>query len=124
MTTILAAFEDHHAAHRAAVELAHAGIPRSDLHVEHDVKRLRGRNLSRSIGNDSVLGTAGRMFADLVQTNVNHHQMDVVTEALERSGAVVIARTSQPALADRAVMLLRAHGAFTVGMQAPADAPH
>src|SRR6476620_8340171 len=112
MTTILAAFEDRHAAHRAMVELAHAGFARDDLHVEHDVARLRATQHSRHIGNDSVLGSVGRMFADLVQTNVNHHQVDVVTDALERGASVLVARIANPAMADRATTLLREQGAY------------
>jgi hypothetical protein len=123
MTTILAAFNDITAAHTAAVQLKHAGFAGHDVQVEHDLARLRAMDRSRRVGNDSVLGTAGRMFADIIQTNVNHHQLDVVTEALERAACVVVARATEPALADQAVALLRAAGAFNVGVHKPADMP-
>jgi hypothetical protein len=36
---------------------------------------------------------------------------------------VVVARATEPALADQAVALLRAAGAFNVGVHKPADMP-
>jgi hypothetical protein len=124
MTTIVAAFEDRHAAHRALVELAHSGFSRDDLHVEHDVESLRASGGRRRPGTDTVLSSVGRMFADLVRTNVNHHQVDVVTDALERGASVLVARISDPTMTDREMTLRREAGAFKVGTHAAADVPH
>ena len=124
MTTVLAAFEKRIAADQALERLAKSGIPRDDLHVEHDFARLRNMKGSERIGNDSVLGSAGRMFADLVQTNVNHHQLDIVTEALERGATVLVARVTDPAKVDGVVKRLRVEGAYCVATRAAADHPH
>ena len=124
MTTVLAAFDKRLAADQALERLAKSGIPRDDLHVEHDFERLRNLRSSQRIGNDSVLGTAGRMFADLVRTNVDHHQVDIVTEALERGATVLVARAKDQAHAERVAALLRVEGAYSVATRAPADYPH
>jgi hypothetical protein len=123
MTTVLAAFDKRIAADQALERLAKSGIPRDDLHVEHDFERLRNLKGSQRMGNDSVLGSAGRMFADLVQTNVNHHQLDIVTEALERGATVLLARVTNPTQVDGLVARLRAEGAYSVATRAAADHP-
>jgi hypothetical protein len=123
MTTVLAAFDKRIAADQALERLAKSGIPRDDLHVEHDFERLRNIKGSQRMGNDSVLGSAGRMFADLVQTNVNHHQLDIVTEALEHGATVLVARVINPTQVDGLVARLRAEGAYSVATRAAADHP-
>jgi hypothetical protein len=123
MTTVLAAFDKRIAADQALERLAKSGIPRDDLHVEHDFARLRNMKGSQRIGNDSVLGLAGRMFADLVQTNVDHHHLDIVTEALERGATVLVVRVTNPTQVDGLVTRLRAEGAYSVGTRAAADHP-
>ncbi|GAC1527461.1 MAG: hypothetical protein NVS2B4_04830 [Ramlibacter sp.] len=124
MTTILAAFDKRLAADQALERLASSGIPRDDLHVEHDFERLRNLKGSQRIGHDSVLGSAGRMFADLVRTNVDHHQLDVATEALERGATVLVVRVTQPTQVDGLVARLRAEGAYNVSTRAAAEPPH
>jgi hypothetical protein len=124
MTTVLAAFDKRIAADQALEVLVKSGLPRDDLHVEHDFVRLRNLKGSQRIGNDSVLGSAGRMFADLVQTNVNHHQLDIVTEALERGATVLVARVTDPGRVDGVVARLRVEGAYSVATRAAADHPH
>jgi hypothetical protein len=124
MTTILAAFENGRIAHAALEQLAEAGVPRDDVHVESDLARLKGLDRSRTIGNDSVLGSIGRMFADLVRTNVDYHHVDLVTEAMERGATMLVARITDPALAQRAPALLRAAGAYDVGAHASAAPLH
>ena len=121
MSTILAAFDDRHAAQLALHRLAHEGIARDDLHIEHDLERLRtvGR-ARRQKGDDSLLGALGRVFGDLVSANVDHHHVDVVTEAMERGAIVLVARTPDQAMAERAAALLKESGAFSVGVQAAA----
>lgn len=114
MTTVLAAFDQRLAADQALDQLAAAGVPREDLQLEHDLERLKGMNESRKIGNDSVLGSAGRMFADLVQTNVDYHHVDLATEAVERGGTVLVARLADSSQAGRIVALLRQLGAYDV----------
>lgn len=123
MTTVLAAFDKRIAADQALERLAASGIPRDDLHVEHDFIRLRNTKGSDRIGNNSVLGSAGRMFADLVQTNVDHHHMDIVTEALERGATVLVVRVTNPTQVDGLVTRLRAEGAYNVATRAAAAQP-
>jgi hypothetical protein len=120
MTTILAAFDNEHIAQAAADQLAKAGVPRDDLHIESDLARVKAMDPHKDIGAHSVLGSAGRMFADLVRTNVDHHHVPVVTEALERGATVLVARTTEPSMADTAAALLRAAGAYDVSVQAAA----
>lgn len=122
MTTILAAFENGHAAQQAIAELAKAGVQFDDVHIESDLARLKHTDRSRSIGNDTVLGSIGRMFADLVRTNVDYHHVDIVTEAMERGATMLVARASDPSVVSRAPALLRKFGAYDVGTQ-PAAAP-
>jgi hypothetical protein len=124
MTTILAAFENGRIAQQALDKLADAGVPRDDLHIESDLARLKHQDRSRSIGNDSVLGSVGRMFADLVRTNVDYHHVDIVTEAMERGATMLVARVTDPALAGQAPAILRAAGAYDVGTQAAAAPLH
>ena len=123
MTTVLAAFDKRFAADQALEQLVKVGVPRDDVHVEHDLERLKGIRTSRRIGNDSVLGSAGRMFADLVQTNVDYHHVDIITEALERGASVLVARLNDTALLDRVVKRLRIEGAYDVATRAAADMP-
>jgi hypothetical protein len=123
MTTVLAAFDKRLAADQALERLAKSGIPRDDLHVEHDFARLRNMKGSDRIGNNSVLGSAGRMFADLVQTNVDHHHLDIVTEALERGATVLVVRLTNPSQVEPMVRRLRAEGAYSVASRAAADHP-
>jgi hypothetical protein len=123
MTTVLAAFDKRLAADQALERLAKSGIPRDDLHVEHDFARLRNSKGSERIGNDSVLGSAGRMFADLLQTNIDHHHLDIVTEALERGATVLVVRVTNPTQVDGLVARLRAEGAYSVATRAAAAYP-
>ena len=120
MSTILAAFDSKHAAQMALHRLAHEGIARDDLHIEHDLDRLKAVGRARRQGDTSVLGALGRVFGDLVKLNVDHHHVDVVTEAVERGAVVLVARTPDAALAERARLLLKEAGAFSVGVQAAA----
>jgi glutaredoxin-related protein len=124
MTTILAAFENGHIAQKAIKELAKAGVVLDDVHIESDLARLKHLDRSRSIGNDSVLGSVGRMFADLVRTNVDYHHVDIVTEAIERGATMLVARVTDPAVVSRAPALLRQFGAYDVGTQAAAAPLH
>ncbi len=123
MPTILAAFDDRHCAQLALHELARQGIAREDLHIEHDLERLRKVERARKEGNYSFLKALGEVFADLVRNTVNHHQMDVITEAMERGATVLVARTPDAALAERAAALVREAGAFSVGVQGAAAQP-
>ncbi|TFY99180.1 hypothetical protein EZ313_21655 [Ramlibacter henchirensis] len=121
MSTILAAFDDRHAAQMALHRLAHEGIARDDLHIEHDLERLKAvSRVRRRQADTSVLGALGRVFGDLVKLNVDHHHVDVVTEAVERGAIVLVARTPDSGLADRAAALLKEAGAFSVGVHAAA----
>jgi len=124
MSTILAAFDNRHAAQLALYRLVQEGIPRDDLHIEEDLERLKlvGRARPQQ-GDTSVLGALGRVFGDLVKANVDHHHVDVVTEAIERGAIVLVARTPDQAMADRAAVLLKQAGAFSVGVQAAAVRP-
>jgi hypothetical protein len=124
MSTILAAFDDRHAAQVALHRLAHEGIARDDLHIEHDLERLKAVGRARRQGDPSFLAALGQVFADLVRANVDHHHVDVVTEAVERGATVLVARTPDLALAERAATLLKEAGAFSVGVQAAASHPH
>lgn len=124
MTTVLAAFDKRFAADQAMEQLVKLGLPRDDVHVEHDLERLKGVRTSRRIGNDSVLGSAGRMFADLVQTNVDYHHVDIITEALERGASVLVARVTDAGKLDGVVSRLRLEGAYDVAQRAAADVPH
>jgi hypothetical protein len=124
MTTILAAFEDERTARAAAEQLAQAGVPHDDLHIETDLARLKTHERSKAVGNDSVLGSAGRLFADLVSTNVDHHHTSFVSSAMDRGATVLVARTTEPSVADTASALLRAAGAYDVSVGAAADLPH
>jgi predicted transcriptional regulator len=124
MSTVLAAFDKRFAADQAVDLLAGAGVPREDVHVEHDLERLKHLSKSRKVGNDSVLGSAGRMFADLIQTNVDYHHVDLVTEAMERGATVLVARLGDATRTDSVVALLRKLGAYEVTTRAAADAPH
>ena len=123
MSTILAAFDDRHAAQMALHRLASEGIARDDLHIEHDLERLKAVRTARKQGDTSVLGSLGRVFGDLVKLNVDHHHVDVVTEAVERGAIVLVARTPDSDLAQRAAALLKEAGAFSVGVQAAAVRP-
>ncbi|KQT10671.1 hypothetical protein [Ramlibacter sp. Leaf400] len=123
MSTILAAFDDRHAAQMALHRLAHEGISRDDLHIEHDLERLKTVGRARRQSDPSVLGALGRVFGDLVKLNVDHHHVDVVTEAVERGAIVLVARTADTGLAQRAAALLKEAGAFSVGVQAAAVRP-
>ncbi|WP_427912320.1 hypothetical protein ACPWT1_16990 [Ramlibacter sp. MMS24-I3-19] len=124
MTTVLAAFDKRFAADQALEQLVKAGQPRDDVHVEHDLERLKRASTSRRMGNDSVLGSAGRMFADLVQTNVDYHHVDIITEALERGASVLVARVTDPSRLDGVIKRLRLEGAYDVEQRAAADMPH
>ena len=124
MSTVLAAFDKRFAADQALEHIAGTGVPRTDVHVEHDLERLKRVSTSRKMGNDSVLGSAGRMFADLVQTNVDYHHVDLVTEALERGASVLVVRLADATQTDRVVAMLRKLGAYDVITRAAADAPH
>ena len=124
MTTVLAAFDKRFAADQAVEQLVKAGVPRDDVHVEHDLERLKGIRTSRRIGNDSVLGSAGRMFADLVQTNVDYHHVDIITEALERGASVLVARGTDASRLEGVVKRLRLEGAYDIAQRAAADMPH
>lgn len=125
MTTILAAFDQRHAAQLAVHRLVHEGLAREDVHLEDDLERLREVGRARREGGDaSVLGSLGRVFADLVRNSIDHHQLDVVTEAMERGAIVLVARTPDDGLARRAAELLKEAGAFSVGVQPAAAAPH
>lgn len=124
MTTVLAAFDKRFAADQAVEQLVKAGVPRDDVHVEHDLERLKGIRTSRRIGNDSVLGSAGRMFADLVQTNVDYHHVDIITEALERGASVLVARVTDASRLEGVVKRLRLEGAYDLAQWAAADMPH
>ena len=124
MTTVLAAFDKRFAADQAVEQLVKAGVPRDDVHVEHDLERLKGIRTSRRIGNDSVLGSAGRMFADLVQTNVDYHHVDIITEALERGASVLVARVTDASRLEGVVKRLRLEGAYDIAQRAAADMPH
>ena len=124
MTTVLAAFDKRFAADQAVEQLVKAGVPRDDVHVEHDLERLKGVRTSRRIGNDSVLGSAGRMFADIVQTNVDYHHVDIITEALERGASVLVARVTDANRLEGVVKRLRLEGAYDIAQRAAADMPH
>ncbi|HEY1228593.1 MAG TPA: hypothetical protein VGF26_14850 [Ramlibacter sp.] len=124
MTTVLAAFDKRFAADQAVEQLVKAGVPRDDVHVEHDLERLKGVRTSRRIGNDSVLGSAGRMFADIVQTNVDYHHVDIITEALERGASVLVARVTDASRLEGVVKRLRLEGAYDIAQRAAADMPH
>ena len=124
MSTILAAFDQRHAAQLALHRLVEEGIARDDIHIEHDLERLKQLGRARRQGDHSVLGSLGRVFADLVRTSVDHHQVDVMTEAVERGATMLVARTPDSALAERAARLLKDAGAFRVGVQPAAAAPH
>lgn len=124
MPTILAAFDDRHAAQLALHELARHGIARDDIHIEHDLERLKKVERARKEGSEPFLKALGEVFADLVRNTVNHHQLDVITEAMERGATVLVARTPDPGLAERAAVLVREAGAFNVGVQGAAAQPH
>jgi hypothetical protein len=124
MTTILAAFDNERTARAAVEQLAKAGLAHDDMHIESDFARLKALARGDDFGRHSVLGSVGRLFADLVRTNVDHHHVNVVTEALERGATVLVARTTEPALADTASAVLRANGAYDVSVRAAADQPH
>jgi hypothetical protein len=124
MSTILAAFDDRHAAQMALHQLAAAGIARDDLHLEHDLERLKAVARARRQNDSSVLGSLGRVFGDLVRMNVDHHHVDVVTEAVERGAIVLVARAPDGAIAEKAAALLKQAGAFSVGVQAAASGAH
>jgi hypothetical protein len=121
---VLAAFDKRFAADQAVEQLVKAGVPRDDVHVEHDLERLKGVRTSRRIGNDSVLGSAGRMFADIVQTNVDYHHVDIITEALERGASVLVARVTDASRLEGVVKRLRLEGAYDIAQRAAADMPH
>ena len=124
MTTVLAAFDKRFAADQAVEQLVKAGVPPDAVHLEHDLERLKGIRTSRRIGNDSVLGSAGRMFADLVQTNVDYHHVDIITEALERGASVLVARVTDASRLEGVVKRLRLEGAYDIAQRAAADMPH
>lgn len=124
MSTILAAFDQRHAAQLALHRLVHEGVARDDVHIEDDLERLKAVGRARRQGDTSLLGALGRVFADLVRNTVNHHEVDVMTEAVERGAIVLVARTPDAALAERAAKLLKEAGAFSVGVQPAAAAPH
>ena len=115
MSVLLAAFDDRHVAQLAVHQLAGAGVARDDVRIEHNLERLQPHG--RGAPADSVLAAVGRMFADLVRTNIDHHQLDLVTEAIERGATVLVARVQAGQL-DRAAQLLRDAGAFSVSAQA------
>lgn len=120
MSTILAAFDNRHAAQLALYRLVPEGIPRDDMHIEEDLERLKLVGRARPQADSSVLSALGRVFGDLVKANVDHHHVDVITEAIERGAIVLVARTPDPAIANRAATLLKEAGAFSVGVQAAA----
>lgn len=120
MTILLAAFDDRHAAQLAVHQLTSAGIARDDIRIEHNLERLQP--VARGVSRESLLTSIGRMFADLVRTNIDHHQLDLVTEAIERGATVLVARAGE-GQAERAAQLLREAGAFNVGTQGAAQ-PH
>jgi rhodanese-related sulfurtransferase len=118
MTILLAAFDDKHAAQLAVHQLAQAGVARDDIRIEHNLERLR--QPAAKAPRESVLGSLGRTFGDLVRANIDHHQVDLVTEVVERGATVLVARTAGGTQADRAAQLLREAGAFNVSVQAGA----
>lgn len=124
MSTILAAFDDRHAAQMALHRLAGAGIARDDLHIEHDLERLKAVTRARRNNDTSFLASLGQVFADLVRANIDHHNVDVVTEAVERGATVLVARAPDGAMAEKAAALLKEAGAFSVGVQAAASRAH
>jgi rhodanese-related sulfurtransferase len=121
MTILLAAFDDRHAAQLAVHQLAATGIPRDDIRIEHNLERLQAAG--RPVTHESLLQSIGRMFADLVRTNIDHHQLDLVTEAIERGATVLVARAGA-GQADRAAQVLKDAGAFNVGVQGGAAQAH
>lgn len=123
MTTILAAFDNERAAHAAVDQLAEAGVPRDDIHVEGDLVRMKSMSRGEDFGRNSVLGSAGRMFADLIRTNVDHHHVDVITEAIERGATILVARTTEPAFADTITAVLRVAGAYDISVREAASQP-
>ena len=123
MTTILAAFDNERAAHAAVDQLAEAGVPRDDFHVEGDLVRMKSMSRGEDFGRNSVLGSAGRMFADLIRTNVDHHHVDVITEAIERGATILVARTTEPAFADTITAVLRVAGAYDISVREAASQP-
>lgn len=121
MTAILAAFDHRQLAARAMQRLADAGIPRDRMHCEHELEHLHARR-PQPVGNDSVLGSFGRLFADLVQTNIDPRNADLISQAVQR-GACVLAVQADASQADAAAAVMRACGAFNVSVQAGTAAP-
>lgn len=119
MSILLAAFDDKHTAQLAVHQLTQAGIARDDIRIEHNLARDRGAAGTKP-PQESVLASLGRTFADLARANIDHHQVDLVTEVVERGATVLVARTAGGALADRAVQLMHEAGAFKVSLQAEA----
>lgn len=123
MTTILAAFDNERAANAAVDQLAEAGVPRDDVHVEGDLVRMKAMSRGEDFGRNSVLGSAGRMFADLIRTNVDHHHVNVMTEAIERGATILVVRTTEPAFADTITAVLRVAGAYDISVREAASQP-
>ncbi|HYF19772.1 MAG TPA: hypothetical protein VEA40_18030 [Ramlibacter sp.] len=121
MTTLIAAFPDHGTAQAALEQLARAGVAREELFLEHERDRISAMHDRVPEQRESVLGSLGRVFGDLVQANVDPRTADPVSEALQRGGSVLIARV-HAARADAFAEQLRAAGAFNVASYAAAGA--
>lgn len=113
MTTLIAAFADQPAARGGLEELARAGVPREELFLENEPDRLRALHDRVPEHRESVLGSLGRVFGDLVQANIDPRTADPLSEALQRGGSVLVARVDA-ARADELADRLRSAGAFNV----------
>lgn len=115
MPAILAAFDHRQIAARAMHRLAAAGFRPDQMLCEHELEHLRRRD-PQPAGSTSVLASYGRLFADLVQTNVDPRHGELISQAVQR-GACVLAVDATAGQVEVATALLRECGAFNVSVQ-------